>query len=137
MNENVLVVDDDTTVLRTVERILRRGGYEVTCFDRGSQAINAIREKQYELAIVDVRMPTLSGPEVLNGIRSLEREWHRPRMPVIVLSGWTDDEEEDVLMGMGADDLILKPFEIKDFLAAIERNIVTSQLHGGERQMLQ
>jgi DNA-binding response OmpR family regulator len=110
----VLVVDDDKDLLDVMTYALRREGYEILGAADGLQALDRLRSDLPDIVILDIRLPQLSGFEVVRRIR------HISEIPIIILSGRT--EESDVLRGLqlGADDYITKPFSLKQLAARIE-----------------
>lgn len=110
----VLVVDDDKDLLDVMTYALRREGYDVLGAADGLQALDRLRADLPDIVILDVRLPQLNGFEVCRRIR------HISEVPIIMLTGRT--EEPDVLRGLqlGADDYITKPFSLKQLAARIE-----------------
>ncbi|NRF70623.1 response regulator [Aquincola sp. S2] len=87
--ERVLCVDDDPTMLLVLQRLLERGGYEVSAFGSGEQAIAAVREQPqgYDIVVTDYNMPVADGLRVATEIHQL-----RPGLPVVLYSGYISDE---------------------------------------------
>ena len=103
----VLVADDDHDILALVAFRLERSGYEVIKASDGAEALDAIRERLPDIAILDVMMPKLTGYEITEQLRADEST---KRIPVILLTARV--QEADVARGFesGADDYIKKPF---------------------------
>ena len=112
----VLVVDDNPDSIRIVESILKGSGYEVAAATSGQEALDAIDAKPQAVILLDVMMPGMSGLEVLEKLRAEPRNG---RIPVILLTAKTQDE--DVISGYryGADYYIPKPFTSKQLLYGI------------------
>ena len=112
----VLVVDDNPDSLRIVESILKGSGYDVVAATSGQEALDAIDAKQPAVILLDVMMPGMSGLEVLEKLRAQPKNG---RIPVILLTAKTQDE--DVISGYryGADYYIPKPFTSKQLLYGI------------------
>ena len=110
----VLIVDDDTDLLDVMTYALRREGYDVLGAADGLQALDRLRSDLPDIVVLDVRLPQLNGFEVCRRIR------HISEVPIIMLTGRT--EEPDVLRGLqlGADDDMTKPFSLKQLAARIE-----------------
>lgn len=101
----VLIVDDDEAVRKLIAKILSNDGMLTYQAESGSKALALLEQNQYDLIILDIMLPDISGYEVAKQIR------HRDlQMPTIFLSGKT--EEEDIIKGldMGADSYLTKPF---------------------------
>lgn len=111
----ILIAEDDESIRHALTDVLKASGYEVLTAVDGKAAIKAIKEHNFDLALLDVAMPVADGFQVLK-IMSEER----PGIPVIMLTA--RGEEEDLVTGLklGADDYIIKPFSIRELLARIE-----------------
>jgi DNA-binding response OmpR family regulator len=109
-----LIVDDDTDLLDVMTYALRREGYEVFGAADGLQALDRVRIDPPDIVILDVRLPQLNGFDVCRRLR------HISDVPIIMLTGKT--EEHDILRGLqlGADDYIVKPFSLKQLAARME-----------------
>jgi CheY-like chemotaxis protein len=112
----VLVVDDNPDGIRIVESILKGSGYEVAAVTSGQEALAAIEAKPPAVILLDVMMPGMTGFEMLEKLRALPKHG---RIPVILLTAKTQDE--DVISGYryGADYYIPKPFTSKQLLYGI------------------
>ena len=113
MEEKILLVEDEEKLARMVEMELRYEGYEVTKAFDGRSGLEEALSGKYDLVLLDIMLPQLSGMEVL---RRLRRE---SEMPVIMLTA--RDSVIDKVSGLdsGADDYITKPFAIEELLARI------------------
>ncbi len=113
MAERILVVDDEIRIARFIELELKYEGYDVQVRYNGRDGLSAMKEDDFDLVILDVMMPDLSGIEVLRRIRQTSD------VPVIMLTA--KGETMDKVMGLdfGADDYLTKPFEIEELLARI------------------
>jgi DNA-binding response OmpR family regulator len=110
----VAVADDDPKMVRLVRRNLELAGYRVVTASDGLGAISVVESEDPDLLVLDLVMPGMDGCEVLGRLR--EFTW----LPVIILSGKSD--EGDIVRGLeaGADDYIRKPFSPKELLARIQ-----------------
>ncbi len=109
----VLLVDDDTTLRRTLGIGLRAEGHEVLMAADGRTALQALREDRPDLVVLDLGLPDLSGFEVLRLLRS----WSTT--PVVVLSARAESSEKVEALDLGADDYVTKPFGMEELLARI------------------
>jgi len=112
----VLVVDDDPQVCKTVGMILQEHGYQVQSFTQPRQAIQAVRKTPFDIALVDIKMPDLSGLEVVEKIKSED-----PRVAVLVMTAFPDVQTAAETMRLGARDYVTKPFREEQLLQAVER----------------
>ena len=103
----ICLIDDDQNILASLSLALKSEGYIISTYSDGLSGLNSLREDNYDIAILDIKMPRLDGLEVLQKLRQTSN------LPVIFLT--SKDEEVDQLLGlkMGADDYITKPFSQK------------------------
>ena len=111
----VLIVEDDARIADFLQRALRPEGYMPVCVGEGKEALSLLEASDFELVILDLMLPGLSGLEVCQALRM-----RRLELPVIMLTAL--DTAEDVVRGlkMGADDYITKPFDLDELLARIQ-----------------
>jgi DNA-binding response OmpR family regulator len=121
----ILVVDDDDLVLSSLSRVLKKMGNEVVCIDKSAQALAVLEQESFDLAILDIRMPGISGIDLLRGLREKEQASRRPRLPVIVLTGYADEMGPKSYLELGADAYLQKPYELSDLLAAVRSHLRT------------
>ncbi len=107
----ILVVDDDPRIVRFVSANLKAEGYEVASASDGRTALEVIAQQEPALVILDMAMPELDGPGVLDRLR-LESP-----TPVIVLSALGRDQDKVRALDLGADDYLTKPFNVDELLA--------------------
>jgi len=112
--QKILVVDDDLVVLATISMGLRQAGYQVLQVDSGELAVQICKREAPELAILDIRMPGMSGFEVAEILRK------KSKTPFIFLSAYSDEESVKSAKELGALGYLVKPVEIKHLVPAIE-----------------
>lgn len=117
MKQRILVVDDNLDSLTIMRTILENQGYEVSVAVNGADALEQVKRAPPALVLLDVMMPQISGLEVLQQIRE---NTHTGRVPVILVTAKTQDE--DLMSGYqyGADYYITKPFTAKQLLYGID-----------------
>jgi DNA-binding response OmpR family regulator len=115
MRRRILIVEDDRTLRQALTFNLEREGYEVRSAVDGQQALDWARNDQFDLVLLDVMLPGMSGIEVLRVLRS-----EGVGTPVIILSAKGDEIDRVVGLKVGADDYIPKPFSRPELLARIE-----------------
>jgi DNA-binding NtrC family response regulator len=113
---NILVVDDDKDVCEYLEDFLSSDGYVVTCINDPTQAIAAMRETEFHVAILDLMMPKLSGIDLLNQIRRVDDD-----IAIIILTGYPSLESATASIEHEVSAYIRKPFSIDEFRDAITR----------------
>lgn len=108
---NVLVVDDDAAIRRSLDRGLRLNGFRVRVADSGPRALSAIRLEPPDAVVLDVSMPGMSGIEVCTEMREAGQD-----VPVLMLSAL--DETADRIAGLqaGGDDYLVKPFALQELV---------------------
>jgi two-component system, OmpR family, KDP operon response regulator KdpE len=109
----VLVVDDEPGILRLIDLVLSNDGFRVISAENGLEALSLADQRRPDLVILDIKMPEMSGMEVMRRIRE------RIRMPVILLTGQTQDENKVLGLESGADDYIVKPFNPSELSARV------------------
>jgi len=114
---HILVVDDEQYVRELLRRTLEQEGYAVTLAADGSSALVRLREQTPDLVLLDIRMPDLTGYQVLERIRE------QFDVPVIMLTGVLEPTVVEQSVGLGADDYIRKPFNPRVLLARIEAKL--------------
>jgi len=110
----VLVVEDDLTLLETLEYNLDAEGYEVITAADGLTALEIAREEPPDLIVLDLMLPHLDGFEVC---RILRRETN---VPILMLTARTDEVDRVVGLEVGADDYLTKPFSMRELLARVK-----------------
>lgn len=121
-NKKILVVDDEEDIVNLVRLILEDAGYEVTAATNGVDALEQIRTKPFDLVLLDIMMPMLSGWEVLKELRenSQTRE-----VPVALLTARASPRDDNRQHPTTYCDYITKPFEPDDLLMRI-RHILSA-----------
>ncbi len=111
--KTILLVEDDKTIVMGLEYTLRQEGYGVTVCYNAADAVKAVGETHFDLAILDLSLPDGSGYDICRLIKS------HGDLPVVFLTAC--DDEVNVVMGldMGADDYITKPFRIRELLSRL------------------
>lgn len=112
--ERILVIDDDPVVQTAVRRTLEPAGYDMVAATNGADAMDIFRVVNPALIILDLRLPGKSGQELCREIRE-----ETASIPIIVLSAVSDQVERILLLELGADDYITKPFSPRELLARV------------------
>lgn len=114
MANRVLVVDDEKLIVKGTRFSLEQDGMEVTCAYDGEEALTFAREQQFDIILLDIMLPKLSGFEVCQQIREFSN------VPIIMLTAKGDDMDKILGLEYGADDYITKPFNILEVKARIK-----------------
>jgi len=118
----ILVAEDNEMNAQVIEQMLRRNGHDVTIAGSGRDALDCIRERSFDIAIVDLHMPELDGLEVVRTVRQDEQGKGR-RLPVIALTARTRKQDRDRCIAAGMDEFLTKPIDPTELWAAI-RSVV-------------
>ncbi len=117
---NVLIVDDEPEMRAALGETLKRQGYPFDTAENGQEALSRIEDTTYDLVISDVKMPKLSGPELLKCIREISPE---TRVVMITAYGTIDNAVET--MKAGASDYLLKPFSADVLISTVTRALMS------------
>ena len=120
---NILVVDDQESMRDSCQQTLCRSGYQVDTAEDGEKGLERLKEKSYELVILDLKMPGLNGLEVLKKIKEDD-----PEIVVIVITGHATIESAVDAMKNGAFDFIPKPFTPESLRLIVKRALTTREL---------
>ena len=118
MSRKVLVVDDEKLIVKGIRFSLEQDGMEVDCAYDGEEALQKAKDNEYDIILLDVMLPKLTGFEVCQQIREFSN------VPVVMLTAKGEDMDKILGLEYGADDYITKPFnilEVKARLKAIMR----------------
>lgn len=110
----ILVVEDDATLAEGLTRSLRKSGYVVDRVRTGAEADTAIACFEFDLVILDLGLPKMSGMDVLKRLRSNSRD-----MPVLIVTGQDGIENRVRALDLGADDYLTKPFAMEELNARV------------------
>lgn len=112
--ERILVVEDDRAVQKALKRLFESEGYSVESALDGEAGISAFRTSPPTAVVLDLRLPKVSGRDVCREIKD-----RAPALPVIVLSAASDVADKVLLLELGADDYVTKPFSPRELLARV------------------
>lgn len=114
----LLVAEDEPHIRRILVTLLEASGFQVTVVTDGEQALERLKaDDPFDLVLMDLLMPGLTGLEVLEGIRNLP---HRNGLPVVILTAKGQDVDRERAFALGADDFITKPFSPKKLLNRVD-----------------
>ncbi len=110
----ILIVEDDTSIANILQINLTDAGYHCICLHNGMAAANILEQENFDLALLDIMLPEIDGFELISYFN-----YHQ--IPVIFLTAKADVKDKVKGLKLGAEDYIVKPFEIIELLARIER----------------
>ena len=116
--KSILIVDDDKTVLLVFKEILASQGYSVDTAEMGTEAIEKSKTKYYNLALLDIRLPDMSGTELLTKMHEA-----RPKMVKIMVTGYSSLDYAIEAANKGADAFLTKPVKPDSLLKVVEEKL--------------
>ena len=119
----ILLVDDEELVVKSIERLLKKEGYEVVSLKNGQEAIRKVSEMDFNLLITDIRMPSLNGIEMIRQVRNQLKSKGKPPIPEICITGYADNDLNRQARELGVADYLYKPFDLVEFLACVKRHL--------------
>lgn len=132
--KRALIVDDEKLIVKGIRFSLEQDDMQVDCAYDGEEALEYVRNNQYDIILLDVMLPKLTGFEVCQQIREFSN------VPIIMLTARDDDMDKILGLEYGADDYITKPFnilEVKARIKAIMRRIEPKKAGGAEKKSVE
>ena len=117
MDINILIVEDDQDINSLLYNILKKEGYNIRSAYSGTEAKMCMEHYDYDLIILDLMLPGVTGEELINEIRKIKN------MPIIVVSAKITQEDKINVLKLGADDFISKPFDIYEVIARVQAQL--------------
>lgn len=119
MNEkiNILVAEDDADINNLLYKILSKNGYNVRCAYSGSEAKMCFEQYEFQLVLLDLMLPGVTGEELITHIRKINT------VPIIVISAKPGQDIKIDMLKLGADDFVPKPFDAYEVLARVEAQL--------------
>lgn len=130
MGLTILIVDDEPNLPYQLARFLRRHGYEVLTAADGQAGAHALQKHTVDLLLLDVRLPGMSGLQLLKEIRDSD-----PDLPVVMLTAYGDVQTAVAAMKLGASDYLIKGFDLAELLLVVQRALETSAMYRELRQL--
>ena len=124
MAKNILVIEDEELMSSSLLWLLEKSGYNVTVANNGEEALLKVKNMNFNLIIVDVRMPCIDGIDTLSNIRDYFKKSGNKLVPEIIITGYADENSYKRAMDLGVADYIYKPFESTEILKAIRSHIL-------------
>ncbi len=116
--KNILVVDDDCLVIKSLEKIFKQEGYNVSTAGNGQDALRIVNEMDFDSVIIDIRMPGINGIETVSRIKECLKNKNRPDIPVVFITGYSDLDINTKAKDFG--EIFLKPFDMKEFISHVK-----------------
>jgi DNA-binding response OmpR family regulator len=123
MSKKILLVDDEPSILLSLEFLMEQEGYDVHTATDGDEALQSIREELPDLILLDIMMPKRDGFEVCQMIRA-NPEWKETKIILLTAKGREVDQEKG--LALGADDYITKPFATQELIKKVNMILESS-----------
>lgn len=123
MSKKILLVDDEPSILLSLEFLMEQEGYDVHTATDGDEALQSVREKLPDLILLDIMMPKRDGFEVCQIIRA-NPEWKETKIILLTAKGREVDQEKG--LALGADDYITKPFATQELIKKVNMILESS-----------
>src|SRR6202140_3155574 len=114
--DTVLVIEDSRPMQRTLQRLFESDALEVQIASDGAEGLESFRKQPPSVVVLDLKLPGLSGKELCRSFKA-----QMPSVPIVVLSANAEVEDKVLLLELGADDYVTKPFSPKELLARVRR----------------
>ncbi|MEY4846581.1 MAG: phosphate regulatory protein [Pseudomonadota bacterium] len=124
MLANVLLVEDEKSIVTLIKYNLEKEGFKVFCAETGEEALKIIKEKTFDIVILDWMLPDVSGIEVC---RQIKKDKKLKNIPVLILTAKGEPDDKIKGLEVGADDYVTKPFNNKELLLRIKSLIKRSK----------
>jgi DNA-binding response OmpR family regulator len=112
--EKILIVEDDRATRKALQQILEAEGFVVESVATGAEGLTAFRTAKPQFVMLDLRLPEMNGQDVCRQIRKESEE-----VPILILTGSADEVDRVLLLELGADDYVIKPFSPKELVARV------------------
>jgi two-component system response regulator GlrR len=122
LKKNILVIDDDQAVLKTLARTLELEGYNVTTAQTGREAIEKSNSQFFNLALIDIRLSDIEGTELLTKMKETT-----PKMIKLIITGYPALANATEAINKGADGYIVKPVNMNKLLETVKEHLKKQQ----------
>ena len=113
--ERILVVDDDKDLRFNLSNILKDEGYDVLAVEDGREALKAVQNNSPNLALLDIRLPSMNGMEILEKLKRIDKD-----LIIIMLTAYAEVKDAVKAMKLGAFDYVTKPFDNEELILIIK-----------------
>src|SRR4030043_2373226 len=128
---NILIIDDDKGMCKTLSRILELDGYKISTANTANEGTALIKGGSFNLAVLDIKLPDIDGVELLEIIKKED-----PDLSVIMMTAYASTENAIKALNKGADAFVTKPFDIEELRALVKKSI-DKQMLTKEKQRLE
>jgi len=121
--ESILVVDDDPFSRTLLRRLLENRGYRIVCVEDGAGALAQLTQQRFNVVLMDIQLPVISGIEITQRIRQGRVTGCDPALPVIAITAYAMRGDRERFLAQGMNDYVAKPLDAGRLLAAVERSL--------------
>jgi len=127
--EMILIVDDDASLRRVLQTVLRTLGFDVSVASTGEQAINEVRSQRFDAILLDADMPGIGGVETCRRLRRLA-----PGLQILMHTVRDSDQDRLLAFDAGADDYVTKPCPVRELAARLKAAVQKASAYGAEAE---
>ncbi len=120
MKESILVVDDEKDILELIDYNLSKNGYRVKTASSGEEALELVKENEYDLIILDLMLPGVDGFDICKIIKS---DRQRANIPIVMVTAKSDEADKVAGLEIGADHYVTKPFSPRELMAIVKATL--------------
>jgi len=121
--ENILIVDDEKSLLDLLSHVFRKEGYGVRTSLSGARALEILEKEDIDLVVTDIKMPQLSGMDVLKTVKARD-----PEIPVVMITAYGSVQQAVDALKSGALDYVVKPFDVEELKIVVARGLEKRRL---------
>jgi CheY-like chemotaxis protein len=121
MAKKILVIDDEELITKSLLKLLNTEGYNATVVRSGKEALNRVKETDFDLIICDVRMPEMDGIETIKEIRTYLEKTNKNPIPEVLITGYADMDKYEMAKDLEVAEYLYKPFNREDFLKVVKK----------------
>jgi CheY-like chemotaxis protein len=121
MGKNILIIDDEEMIIKSLSRILEKSGYKVFIAKNGQDAVIMAEEANFDLILADIRMPGISGVEAVREIYNINKK--SKKIPTIFITGYADEMAEKEAQKLVPEAYLYKPFDLNELMNKIKKAI--------------
>jgi CheY-like chemotaxis protein len=121
--KNILIIDDEELVTKSLIKLLAKQGYGAFVAGSGSEALEKIKHEEFDLIVCDVRMPGSDGIETIKQIRGHLKRSDKKPVPEVLITGYADKDKFEQALDLKVSAYLYKPFDIADFLKVVKKAI--------------
>ena len=122
----ILLVEDDLSLRTVLHDAFTRDGHAVTAVQDGDEALHTLRDRRFDLLVLDIMLPGPSGLEILRSVRQHDRQ-----TPILMLTARGSESDRVLGLELGADDYVTKPFSLRELRARVKAQLRRREAHDG------